>query len=452
MLHCYRLLVSKLNPIFPLSMETIWYIFPSEMDKSILKEIALSQRAIFEKKTRGLDREALSSVAGHISKPHVITISGVRRCGKSTLLLQIADRHFNKDFYYFNFEDERLVDFTPKDFSALHEALIECFGSHKTFFMDEVQNVAGWERFVRRMQDEGFKFILTGSNASLLSSELGTKLTGRHVGIELLPFSFKEFVTFKKSGVSKDDFLSPEGRARINTLFAEYLTHGGFPEYLKFDDVNVLTQLYDDIIYRDVASRHDIKNTRMLRELALYYMSNVSALCSFNKLKTALGAGSVTTISAYTGHFEQSYLLSTTNILDPSVKRQMIAPKKIYAIDTGLAANISLSFSMNLGALTENLVFLELVRRNAYPGYYKTRNGLEVDFVCTTGRRVDEAIQVAYSIADPATRERELAALAGAAAELGLNHGLLLSDQKEEEIVRGSSRIKIMPVAKWLLA
>lgn len=426
-------------------------ILPFVMERKIIQEIALRQRSDFQTRPRGTPREALALVERHLRKPHAIIISGVRRCGKSTLLLQIADAFLKEDFFYFNFEDERLINFGPEDFSVLHEVLIGCFGEHAVFVFDEVQNAPNWESFVRRMQDSGFKFILTGSNASLLSREFGTKLTGRHVGIGLYPFSFREYALFKKCDLSGNVLLSPEGRATCSALFEEYRIHGGFPEYLRHNDAEVLTQLYEDILYRDVAARHDIKNTRTLRELALYYMSNVSTLCSFNKLKTMLGVGSTTTVSAYTGYFEQSYLFSTTTIFDPSIKRQSIAPKKIYAVDPGLAAKVSLSFSKNLGALTENLVFLELARRKFPLYYYKTRSGREVDFVCTRGKRVEELIQVALSIEKPETREREITALTETCSELGVKRGLLLTDHHEEEVRQDRCLIHMVPTPHWLL-
>lgn len=432
-------------------MEALCDKFPFRMEKIILKEIALDQRKRFDERSRGIGREILDSASRHLKKPHTVVITGIRRCGKSTLLAQIADKNFNKnDYYYFNFEDERLVDFSSKDFSLLHEVLIECFGEHRIFFLDEVQNVENWEGFVRRMQDSGYKFILTGSNASLLSYELGTKLTGRHVDVKLTPFSFREFSQHCKEEITEEKFLSPSGRAKVNKLFESYRLKGGFPEYLEYDDPEILTQLYEDILYRDVAKRHEIKNTKVLRELALYYMSNVSALCSYNKLKEPLGVGSVTTISSYTENLEKSFLISSVGVFDFSVKRQMIAPKKIYAADTGLANSVSLSFSKNIGPLTENLVYIELNRRGHDIAYCKMASGSQVDFVCYKGKKILELIQVCSSISERDTKKREVNSLLEAMDEFEVKEGKIIAEAKKEEIIINKKRIIIVPIAEWL--
>jgi predicted AAA+ superfamily ATPase len=421
------------------------------MERNVLKEIALDQRARFEKRARGVEREALEAAKRHIHKPHVVVISGVRRCGKSTLLLQMADRFFDDGFHYFNFEDERLLGFTRRDFSALHEVLIECFGDRRTFLLDEVQNVDSWESFVRRMQDSGCKFVITGSNASLLSSELGTKLTGRHLNVALTPFSFREYAAFRAADVSGQTLLTPQGRAAANTVLESFRTEGGFPERLRHGDPEILATLYEDILYRDVAARHEIKNMRVLRELALYYMSNVAAPCSFNRLKDSLGMGSATTVSSYTGHLEQSYLISTVPVFDSSLKRQAVAPKKVYAVDTGLANSVSLSFSRNTGPLTENLVYMELWRRGYMIYYGKTASGHEVDFVCLKGKEIAGLIQVCANLSSAETKRRKIESLLRAMETYGVTEGLLLADSDGEEISTGGRRIRVVGLSRWLI-
>lgn len=420
------------------------------MERRLLKEILLDQRAVFEKKRPGTSRDALEAVGSHMRKPHAITLAGVRRCGKSTLLRQIAERFLASGYHYCHFEDERLLGFEARDFALLHEVLIECFGDQQVMLLDEVQNAPGWEAFVRRMLESGHKFVVTGSNAALLSRELGSKLTGRHVTVDLFPFSFREYLRHLNVEASQRSLLEPAGRATLLRHFAEYRLRGGFPEPLNYDSPDLLAQLYDDILYRDVATRHDIKNTRALRELALYYMSNVATLASFNKLKTSLGVGSVTTVSAYTDFLVQAFVLATVPVFDASVKRRSIAPKKVYAVDTGLANQVSLSFSHNLGALTENLVFLELVRRGADVSYYKTASGREVDFACRRGRALGELVQVTLSLADPQVRTREVGAMTEALDEQGLDVGLVLTESEREDIVLGKRAIKVRPLTEWL--
>jgi hypothetical protein len=420
------------------------------MERRLLKEIVLDQRAVFEKKLSGTPRDVLASVEHHMAKPHAITLAGVRRCGKSTLLRQIAERFLAPGYHYCHFEDERLLSFEARDFALLHEVLIECFGEQKVILLDEVQNAPGWEAFVRRMLESGRKFIITGSNAALLSRELGSKLTGRHVTVEVFPFSFREYL--RHVGVAVEEALlpKPSGRATLARHLESYRQNGGFPEPLVYDSPDLLAQLYDDILYRDVATRHDIKHTRALRELTLYYMSNVATLASFNKLKASLGLGSVTTVSAYTDFLVQAFVIATVPVHDASVKRRTLAPKKVYAVDTGLANRVSLSFSRNLGALTENLVFLELLRRGADVSYYRTAGGREVDFACRRGRTLAELMQVTLSLADPQVRRRELDALTEAMREQDLPLGMVLTESEHEDIVAGPQTIKVRPLPAWL--
>jgi predicted AAA+ superfamily ATPase len=420
------------------------------MERRLLKEILLDQRAVFEKKRPGTRRDVLPEVGRHMDKPHAITLAGVRRCGKSTLLRQIAEQFLSSGYHYCHFEDERLLGFEARDFGLLHEVLIECFGEQKVMLLDEVQNAPGWETFVRRMLESGRKFIITGSNAALLSRELGSKLTGRHVTVDLFPFSFREYLRHLDVDANEETLLQPAGRATLARHLATYRLNGGFPEPLIYDSPDLLTQLYDDILYRDVATRHDIKNTRALRELALYYMSNVATLVSFNKLKASLGLGSVTTVSAYTDFLVQAFVLATVPVYDASVKRRSVAPKKVYAVDTGLANRVSLSFSHNLGALTENLVFLELLRRGADVSYYRTASGREVDFACRRGRALAELVQVTLSLADPQVRTREVSAMTEALDEQKLDVGLVLTESDREDIVSGKRTIRVRPLAGWL--
>ena len=180
------------------------------MDKILLSEIVLEQQKAIKgfKIKNEIKREKINEIKKFLKLPHTIVISGIRRCGKSTLIRQLMRDFFNpSDYYYFNFEDERLLDFNTNDFNLLYEVFIELFGERKIFFFDEIQNIKGWERFVRRMQDNKFKFIITGSNSSLLSKELGTKLTGRHISSTLYPFSFSEFLRFNGYQFGKNDFL-----------------------------------------------------------------------------------------------------------------------------------------------------------------------------------------------------------------------------------------------------
>ncbi|HEX9721702.1 MAG TPA: ATP-binding protein [Candidatus Paceibacterota bacterium] len=420
-------------------------------DANILKEIALEQKQYIQNKEIGIPREKLREVKPFFELPHAVVIAGIRRVGKSTLLAQIIKEFYEGQYYYFNFEDERLLHFKSRDFNALYEILLELFDEKKVFFFDEIQNIQGWEKFVRRMQDRGYKFFLSGSNATLLSRELGTALTGRHVAVSLYPFSFREFLAMQKFEVRKNSLFQTSERAKIRRLFQEYLQKGGMPEYLQYERREILRGVYDDILYRDIAARYEIKEIGALRELALYYISNIGAPVSFHKLKDMLKLGSTNTVKAYTTYLENSFLLFPLNRYSYSVKQQYIAPKKIYCIDNGLASAVAFAFSPNKGRFLENLVFVELRRRGKQLFYYKTKNNLEVDFLATEGKRPEELIQVCWSLSDKKTKEREIKALQNALAELRMKEGYLLTSEEREKVKVNGCTIHVKPVWEWCL-
>ena len=421
------------------------------MFKPLLKEIVLEQEKDRQDIDTGIPRAALSVVSRHAALPHAVVISGIRRSGKSTLLNQIINGLYKKGVYYFNFEDERLLGFNVEDFNHLYEVFLELYGDKKVFFFDEVQNVPQWEVFVRRMQGKKCKFFITGSNASLLSRELGAKLTGRNVNIELFPFSFAEFLSFKGLRLSKHWVsLTPE-RAAIKKHFAEYLKHGGMPEYLKYQDTTLLKRVYEDILYRDIVARYGIKQVKPLRELGLYFLSNIGGTFSYNNLKNVLGVGSMNTIKSYTDFMENSYLIFLVNRFSYSLKQQFVSLKKIYCIDNGLAEAVAFQFSKNKGKFLENLVFLELRRRFQEIYYYKTANNLEVDFLIKSGKNGVKLIQVADNLDGEKTRRRELNSLEKAMDELKLKTALILTEDNEEKIALKGKVVMVMPIYKWLL-
>jgi len=421
------------------------------MHKSLLKEIILEQEQNRQSIDLGIPRTALDIASKNISLPHAVVISGIRRCGKSTLLNQIINNFYKKGIYYLNFEDERLVDFGLDDFNNLYEAFLELRGEQKVFFFDEIQNVPKWEIFVRRMQDKGYKFFITGSNASLLSKELGTKLTGRCISIELYPFSFVEFLSFKGFKLPKNGLSYTAERASLKKYFAEYLKHGGMPEYLKYRDPTLLKRAYEDILYRDIVARYDIKQVKALRELGLYLLSNIAGTFSYNNLKKILGVGSMNTIKSYADFLENSFLIFLVNRFSYSLKQQFIAHKKIYCIDNGLAESVAFQFSKNKGKFLENIVFLELKRKSLEIYYYKTSNNLEVDFLTKSGKKDIRLIQVTDNLDNEKTKQREVGSLVRAMDELKLNTALILTEDSEEKIRVQGKVITVKPIYKWLL-
>ena len=422
------------------------------MNKSLLKEVILEQKNIMDDIDIGVSRESISQIEKYLKLPHSIIISGIRRSGKSTLLSQIIKKFYGKNAVnYLNFEDERLINFELADFNKLYELFIELFGEKKIFFFDEIQNVQNWEAFVRRMQDRKCKFFITGSNASLLSKELGTKLTGRSVTVELFPFSFKEFLSFKGYKFVQSKLLLTQERGEIKKYFNEYIKKGSMPEYLKYKDTIVLKKVYEDILYRDIVARYEIKEIKTLRELSLYLLSNIGNLFSYNKLKAFFKLGSMNTIKSYIGYLEDSFLFFTVKVFSYSLKKQMVSPQKIYCIDNGLINTIAFRFSKDKGKFLENLVFGELKRRGKEVYYYKTKNNLEVDFLIKEGLKIDTLIQVTQTLSGDKTREREIKALVLAMDELKLKKGLILTEDEEEEIKVKGKTITVRPVYKWLL-
>lgn len=419
-----------------------------KISQEALKTILLEQQVIFSKKDRGIQRKALKQIKTALSSPFAIVISGLRRVGKSTLLAQTSDLLGENNYYYVNFEDERLANFSASSANFLYKTLCLLFGERKIFLLDEIQNIPGWERFVRRFMDMGFKFYLTGSNAALLSSELGTKLTGRYLPIELFPFSFIEFLEFKKHPLGDLARWSTVEQIRFEVLFNEYLEKGGIAEALKYPELPVHTTLYHDVLYRDIAARYQIEETAALKELAFYLMSNTASLFSYNKLKALLKLGSVNTVKNFIEYTELSWLFFVVKTYAFSVKKQQIAPKKIYSSDTGMAQSVAFSFSKNKGQYFETAVFLELRRRWADIYYYKTRDGKEVDFYLPKEQLL---VQACSDIREEAVYQRESEALLVAMDELHINQGLIITCSSQKAEKSASSKIETLPAFEWML-
>ncbi len=420
--------------------------------KSILKEAALEKWQEMLDMDEGTLRSVLSDIDSYKRLSHAVVVSGMRRAGKSTLLKQVALKYYNeKDYYYFNFEDERLLNLKGEDLNQLFEVLVELFGEKKVFFLDEIQNVSNWEVFVRRMISKKYKFYITGSNASLLSQELATRLTGRSVVTEMYPFSFKEFLSFKRINVEANALLLTIERAKLKRNFQIFLREGGVPEYHKYSDPVILKTIYENIIYRDIVARHEIKDVRALRELSLYYLTNVGSLFTYNKLKKMLGLGSENTVKSYTGFLQDSYLMFELPRFSYSLRQQIMNPKKIYCIDNGIIAAVAFQFSKNRGKYLENLVYVELKRRGGELYYYDTVDGQEVDFLIKNGIKQKQLIQVTESLSDVNVRKREVGSLEKSMKELKIKKGMILTEDESESIKVGAGVIDVKPIYQWLL-
>ncbi|MGM5488093.1 MAG: ATP-binding protein [Nanobdellota archaeon] len=355
----------------------------------------------------------------------VVIITGIRRCGKSTLLKQTMKAYAT--YGYLNLEDPRLEGFDVKDFHKFEEILASQ-KKNKYLFFDEIQNIPGWERFIRTMHDQDKNLILTGSNSSMLSKELGTKLTGRYKSIELFPFSYREYLAYSDSTPSRDSFM-------------RYMELGGFPEYLKEKDPSYLQELLKDIIVRDILVRKGLKNESLLTELALYLISNVGKEFSFNKVSKILGIKSVRSTIDYCKFLQDSYLIELVPNYSKSIKKQIINPKKAYAVDTGLINSNTLSFSEDLGRMFENSVFMELRRRYRDIYYFKEEN--ECDFLIKEKDGISLAVQACFDLNDN-NLKREIEGLRSAVNKTRAKGIIITLDQ--EDVI---DNVSLVPAWKY---
>jgi len=384
--------------------------------------------------------------------PNILAILGVRRCGKSVFSwLLLGDRKYG----YINFDDEALYGITAKDLNVVLKTFYELYGTDLEFIvLDEIQNVDGWELFANRLR-RSKRVIITGSNSKLLSGELATHLTGRHIDFLLFPFSFREFLAY--NGISqnelKDSYLT-ESSATAERMLRDYIVKGGFPEVYKLGD-EILKSIFSDIVKKDVIRRYNIKNVRVMEVLARYLVSNFSNEITFNKLKNIFEIKKISTIKNYISYLQDAYLIYIIERFSPKLKQQIIAPKKVYCIDTGIINRISPGSSEKLGKMMENIVLIELLRRKSYwyedmeVYYWKDYQQHEVDFV-VIGKE-DQLIQVCYNIEEFNTREREIRSLLKASREIACKKLLVITWDYEDEIEVENRRIEFIPLWRWLL-
>ena len=363
-----------------------------------------------------------------LASNRIIVVTGVRRCGKSTLLKQSFKNEAHK--ISINFEDTRIEGFELKDFNKVSKIAEE--EGIEVFLFDEIQNIDGWEKFVRSAHEQGKKIYITGSNASMLSKELGTKLTGRHKSIELFPFSFKEYLEFTRQTASCGSFQ-------------KYLDEGGFPEFLEEKDGDYLRTLLSDIVLRDIVVRRKIRNEKVILKLAVHTISNVGKEFSFNNITKLLEIKSVRTTIDYCDYLQESYLVEYITKYDKSTKKQQVNPKKAYAVDTGLAKANSLSFSADKGRMLENSIFLGLRRKFNDIMYFKTEK-VECDFIVRQQEMVVMAVQVCWHLHED-NLEREVNGIREALQNTGAEKGMIITFDQEDEMYG----IPVIPAWKWLL-
>lgn len=420
------------------------------MEVETLKKIIQTQKEDIEEelaKEQIVQRAGTNYITKFLEHSNIVAILGVRRCGKSIFSLLLS-KILKEQTAYINFYDERLIGFKAGDFEKMLQALYELYGKIDIIILDEIQEVAGWELFVNRLRRTK-KVIITGSNSKLLSGELATYLTGRHLDFTLYPFSFEEAFGFKPN------FYSTKDIAHAKVKLDEYLEGSGFPEYRKFGK-SIVRMIYDDIINKDCLKRHPIREKEAFRRLAHYLASNFSSEFSYSKLSNILEIKDVHTVSNYVSYLQETFLFIVLERYSPKLKEQIIAPKKVYLADHGISNFVSFNTAKNKGRIFENIVAVELLRRKSLAPdheyyYFRNHQGKEVDFVVKEGNKVKQLIQVCYDLSDEEVLERELEGLAKAADELKCKYLLIITSDKEAKKKIDGKEIRYIPLWKWLL-
>ncbi len=381
-------------------------------------------------------------------------VLGPRRAGKSVYSLMLLK---NKPFMFFNFDDEVLASVGGIATDELMKELHAVYGNIKNILFDEIQNLPAWELFVNRLHREGYNLVLTGSNASLLSKELATHLTGRHIPIEILPFDFKEFLRAKKYEIDSEYSSLPEKSGELLRLLEEFLLHGGFPEVVvsNLDPKDYLEVLFDSLLFKDVVKRHKVKFSSQIGNLGSHLINNFANLYTLRKLQNVLDLKSITTTEKYTKYLEEAYLIFSLHRYSPKSIQRIKSPKKVYIVDNGFINAKAIQHSPDKGKLMENLVFAELVKRGSKPNndlfYYKTRNNREVDFVIKDGIVVKELIQVCYDVNNQETEQREVNALIEAGKELKVTKLSILTWSEKRTVEKDEMTIHFIPLWEWLI-
>jgi len=418
------------------------------MDYNILKQIIIDQEDFQNKKPLGFLRNKIQNIKPLLKNPSIIVITGHRRVGKSTLLLQIAKEFYKDNYYYLDFSEPMFKKLEIEDYNTILEIFYKEVGEKTTFFFDEIQGKPEWNLFVNKLKERGNKCFITGSNADLLSKEISTYLTGRHIDIEIYPFSYKEIIEYKNISITPK---TTQKNAILLNNFDNYLEQGGFPEVIIFNQKEILKEIYKDIIQKDVILRWDIKNISELEDLAFYLLSHTTNLFNYNSLKKHTQIKDAKTIKQYINNLCKTYMFFELSQFEYSLNKQKKRDKKIYCIDNGFITNVGYGFSIGKPRYLENLVFIELKRKNKEIYFYKDENHLETDFLIVENRKVKEAYQVCYSFEKIETEEREINGLLSALTKYKLKEGKIITYNTEKTIEKDNKIIKIIPAYKWLL-
>jgi predicted AAA+ superfamily ATPase len=427
------------------------------IDKNKIKEILIDQLDEVNGIIMDCDvpRDLEPEIRAGLGDNLIKVISGVRRCGKSVLAHRILQ---GRQYGYVNFDDERLISVCAGELNLFLESLLEINPGMRFILLDEIQNVTGWELFANRLQRNGYKVIITGSNAHLLSRELASHLTGRHRIYEVYPYSFREYLRMRKIQFEENQQYSTRTRAILSAAFSEYFNLGGFPEITRIVNRNAYLQdLYDKVLFQDIAMRHGVRYIKTLKDIAQYVASNYSSKLSYQNVKNAFSLGSIHTIKNYIQYMQDAYLFFSVEAFSHKPKEKVRLPRKMYGVDISIVRALSTSGQKNEGRLLENLVYVEILRRRKTVHYYTDpQNKYEVDFVCNDpGTNDISLLQVCSDISVSATNERELRGLLSARNVFkGIDDSkmqIITMNHKATEPVSGVN-IEYIPAWEWLLA
>lgn len=394
-----------------------------------------------------LMRKSNTDVKTLLDNPMIKLITGPRRVGKSTYALLMLQ---GKSFAYLNFDDNLLL--SAWDEELVMRTLDEVYPNYEFLLLDEVQNLKDWDVWVSKLYRRGKNLVITGSNAKMLSGEMATVLTGRYLQVEMLPFSLTETIEWKGANINS---ISNAKQAEAVAIADDYLRNGGYPETIDMRSItrNYLSTLFDSIIWKDVAKRHNIRNITDLNNIALYLLSSFCNPLSANDIAKELSMTSVTTTRKFMDYLHEPYLFYYLQRFNNKLKLMKKAASKVYVIDNGFVAAKAFNLSENLGRLLENEVFVELLRQGYQVEtslfYYRSRNDREVDFVTRQGTHINQLIQVCYDMTSPKTEKREVSSLIECAGELKCNNLLIITNNEEREIHTDGYNIKVIPFIKY---
>jgi len=409
-------------------------------------------------------REAvLPALSGKID-----TVIGMRRTGKTFYLYQAMQHYLGQGapkaaMLYINFDDERLLPLRVEELGMIHETYFRMFPEHRQrrcyFFFDEIQNVPGWEAYLRRLVDtENIQCVVSGSSAKLLSREIATGLRGRSISTEIFPFSFTESLRHEDSAWCPVMRPGSSKRAWLENRFLRYMRIGGFPEVQTLGDehrLRILQDYVDVVILRDVVERYRVAHVLPLRYLIRHLLASPACMFSVNKFYRDLKSQGVScskdSLHQYLEYLMDAYLVYAIPVYSDSERVRRVNPRKIYCIDTGLANAFSHKTAMDAGRLLENIVFMTLRRKGLELAYYKTGDGYEVDFISMDHAGEQQLYQVSLHMHEKSTREREIRALCAAMQETGLTDGLILTLEDDEEMDVNEGKIRVMPVWLWCM-